>query len=710
VLNIVIPERIGRLEELAKNLWVSWHPQGRAVFRALNYPLWRNSGHNPVRELYDTPFERLNELANDSSFLTLYDNAIAEFDRDINNGHCWFVNEHAGKLTGPVAYFSAEFAFHNSLPIYAGGLGVLAGDIVKEASDIGLPMSAVGLMYPQGYFHQHFSEEGWQEETYEQLDFDRSPITPCPLPQGCGPVIQIELGDHLLHLHVWLVKVGRINVYLLDTNVEMNSPADRQLSARLYSADREQRLQQEIVLGIGGVRAMRTLGITPSVWHGNEGHTSFMMLERVREEVEKGVSFTEALEQVRKTSIFTTHTPVPAGTDIFPDNLMEKYFRKFWSQMGIDRNTFLKLGQHGGAESSNFNMTILALKLSQYINGVSKIHGKVSRKMWHVIWPNFFENDIPITSVTNGVHLPTWMASEMYQMAEKYSGISLVQNHDDPKVCENILNIPDEQIWQCHQELKRKLFHVIQERVQEHWANGTGNAEQAIAMGALLDSDALTIGFVRRFVEYKRPTLLFHDIERLKKIVSDKWHPVQIIFAGKSHPADFPSKHLLHQVYSMALNRDFQGRIAFIEDYDIHIAHYLTQGVDVWLNNPHRLEEASGTSGMKAGMNGVLNLSVAAGWWDEGYNGHNGWLIGDSLSTTPLPDDDDEKDAAELYRLLEEEITPLYYQRDNNNIPQGWAKVMKESMKSIIPAFSTKRAVKEYTERMYLPAVKVAVK
>jgi starch phosphorylase len=295
-------------------------------------------------------------------------------------------------------------------------------------------------------------------------------------------------------------------------------------------------------------------------------------------------------------------------------------------------------------------------------------------------------------------------------MAEKYSGISLVENHDDPKVCENILNIPDEQIWQCHQELKRKLFHVIQERVQEHWANGTGNAEQAIAMGALLDSDALTIGFVRRFVEYKRPTLLFHDIERLKKIVSDKWHPVQIIFAGKSHPADFPSKHLLHQVYSMALNRDFQGRIAFIEDYDIHIAHYLTQGVDVWLNNPHRLEEASGTSGMKAGMNGVLNLSVAAGWWDEGYNGHNGWLIGDSLSTTPLPDDDDEKDAAELYRLLEEEIMPLYYQRDNNNIPQGWAKVMKESMKSIIPAFSTKRAVKEYTERMYLPAVKVAVK
>ncbi|MDO9334730.1 MAG: alpha-glucan family phosphorylase [Dehalococcoidales bacterium] len=710
MLNKVLPERISRLEELANNLWVSWHPQGRAVFRAINYPLWRTSGHNPVRELYDTPSERLNELVNDSSFLTLYDIAIATFDRDMINGHCWFVNKHGGKLAGPVAYFSAEFAFHNSLPIYAGGLGVLAGDIVKEASDIGLPMSAIGLMYPQGYFHQRFSAEGWQEEIYEQLDFDRSPITPCPWPQGCGPLIQIQFGDRPLYLGVWLVKVGRINVYLLDTNVEMNSPADRQLSARLYSADREQRLQQEIVLGIGGVRALRTLGIEPSVWHGNEGHTSFMMLERVREEIEKGSSYVKALEHVRSTTVFTTHTPVPAGTDVFPDNLMDKYFRGFWSQMGIDRSTFLKLGQHNGAQDSDFNMTILALKLARHINGVSKIHGKVSRKMWHIIWPDLFEDDVPITYVTNGVHLPTWMDSEMYRLVDKHTGISLVENQDSPKLCEQIASIPDEQLWGCHQDLKRKLFHVIQERVQQRWASGTGDAEQAIAMGALLDSDALTIGFVRRFVEYKRPTLLFHDIERLKKIVGDKWRPIQIIFAGKSHPADFPSKHLLHKVYSMALDRDFQGRIAFVEDYDIHIAHYLVQGVDVWLNTPHRLEEASGTSGMKAGMNGVPNLSVAAGWWDEGYNGQNGWLIGERLSESSLPKDDDERDATELYRLIEQEIAPLYYQRDNNDVPQGWVKMMKESIKSIVPAFSTKRAVKEYTEKMYLPAVQVTVK
>ncbi|HEX9897384.1 MAG TPA: alpha-glucan family phosphorylase [Dehalococcoidales bacterium] len=710
MLNKVLPERIGRLEELAHNLWVSWHPQGRAVFRAINYPLWRTSGHNPVRELYDTPSERLNELADDSSFLTLYDDAIAVFDRDMINGHCWYINKHGGKLSGPVAYFSAEFAFHNSLPIYAGGLGVLAGDIVKEASDIGLPMSAVGLMYPQGYFHQRFSAEGWQEETYEQLDFDRAPITSCPWPQGCGPMIQIQFGDRSLYLGVWLVKVGRVDVYLLDTNVEMNSPADRQLSARLYSADREQRLQQEIVLGIGGVRTLRTLGIKPSVWHANEGHTSFMMLERVREEIEKGASYAEALDHVAKTTIFTTHTPVPAGTDIFPDNLMDKYFRGFWSQMGIDRNTFVKLGQHDGIQNSDFNMTILALKLAKHINGVSKIHGQVSRKMWHIIWPDHFEDDVPITSVTNGVHLPTWMASETYRLCDKHSGISLVEHQDEPKLCDQIADIPDEELWRCHQDLKRKLFHVIQERVQQRWASGTGDAEQAIAMGALLDSDALTIGFVRRFVEYKRPTLLFHDIQRLKKIVGDGWHPVQIVFAGKSHPADFPSKHLLHKVYSMALDRDFQGRIAFVEDYDIHIAHYLTQGVDVWLNTPRRLEEASGTSGMKAGMNGVLNLSVAAGWWDEGYNGNNGWLIGDSLKQSLTPEDDDERDATELYRLIEQEIAPLYYQRDNNDVPQGWVKMMKESIKSIVPAFSTKRAVKEYTEKMYLPTVHTTVK
>ena len=700
-----LPERINRLDELAHNLWVSWHAEGRALFRAMNYPLWRASGHNPVRELHETPRDRLEQLATDPSFLGLYDTAIETFDRDLNDGHCWFINKYPGRLSGPVAYFSAEFAFHNSLPIYAGGLGVLAGDAVKEASDIGLPMVAVGLMYPQGYFHQRLSIEGWQEETYEQLDFDRAPITPCPWPQGCGPVVEIQFGDRPLWLGVWMVKVGRVSVYLLDTNVELNTPGDRQLSARLYSADREQRLQQEMVLGFGGVRALRTLGIEPALWHGNEGHTSFMMLERVREYVEAGASLDDAIQRVRQNSMFTTHTPVPAGHDTFGEPLMDKYFRRFWSKLGIDRQEFLRLGRYDSAPNSEFNMTVLALKLAGHCNGVSQIHGKVSRKMWHVLWPDAFEDEVPISSVTNGVHLPTWIASELCRLLERRLKTHMIEGQDDPDTCQRIGEVPDNELWQCHLELKRKLFHVMQERAQQIWAGGAATAEQTIAMGALLDPDALTIGFVRRFVEYKRPALLFQDIDRLKKLVADQWRPVQIVFAGKSHPADFPSKHLLHKVYSMALDRDFHGRIIFVEDYDMHIAHYLTQGVDVWLNTPRRLQEASGTSGMKAGMNGVLNLSVAAGWWDEAYNGQNGWLIGPGLKTASR--DDDDKDALDLYRLIEDEIVPLYYQRDSGNIPIGWVKMMKESIKTIAPAFSTRRMLKQYTENMYLPSLEV---
>ncbi len=699
----ILPERISRLDEMAHNLWTSWHPSARAVFRALNYPLWRTSGHNPVRELSETSPERLREVASDPVFLVLYDTAISNFDRGLSNSNTWFATNHAGKLSNPVAYFSAEFAFHNSLPIYAGGLGVLAGDTVKEASDIGLPMVTVGLMYPQGYFHQHLSADGWQEEIYEQLDFDKSPINSCPWPQGCGPFVEIQLGDRSLFLGVWLVKVGRVNVYLLDTNVELNSTSDRQLSARLYSADREQRLQQEIVLGIGGVQALRTLGIEPVVWHGNEGHTSFMMLERVREEIEKGASFNEAVARVRATSIFTTHTPVPAGNDVFPDSLIEKYFSKFWTQMGIDKPTFLRLGQPDGFKDSDFNMTILALKLAEWYNGVSEIHGKVTSKMWHTLWPAAFEDDVPISHVTNGVHVPTWLAPEMNQLLEKCLGSSLIEKQDDMTLCQKFDNITDEELWEARQNLKRKLLHSITERAQENWAHGEATANQAIAMGALLDPDALTIGFARRFVEYKRPALLFQDIEHLKRIVGDKRRPVQIIFAGKSHPADFPSKHLLHKVYSMALDRGFQGRIAFVEDYDMHIAHYLVQGVDVWLNTPRRLQEASGTSGMKAGMNGVLNLSVAAGWWCEGYNGKNGWLIGDSLKSVQHQDED-EKDAAELYRLLDTEVIPLYYHRDNKGVPHEWIRMAKESIRTILPLFNARRMVKEYTEKMYLPA------
>jgi starch phosphorylase len=698
-----LPERIGRLDELAHNLWWSWHTGARALFRALDYTLWRGSGHNPVKELQEISRDKLEAAAKDPAFLFLYDSVIKAFDADISVANSWFATTYPGRLNGPVVFFSAEFAIHNSLPIYAGGLGILAGDICKEANDLGLPLVGLGFMYPQGYFHQRISAEGWQEEIYRQLDFKEAPINPCPWPEGCGPAIQIQLAGRTLYIKAWQVRLGRVKLYLLDSNIEENSLSDRQLSARLYTADREQRIQQEIILGIGGVRLLGALGIEPSVWHANEGHTAFMMLERVREEVQQGASFAEAVQRVRANTVFTTHTPVPAGHDIFPVSLVEKYFQDYWEALDIDRETFMRLGQHEGSGGEVFNMTVLALKLADYRTAVSQLHGQVTRKMWHGLWPAGTEEEVPITHITNGIHVLTWIAPEMSRLFEEYLGRDISQRYDDLGVRQAVWDIPDNELWEIRQLLKRKLVHIVLERAQERWARGEANAQQVLAMGALLDSDALTIGFVRRFTEYKRPALIFHDIERLKRIIKDPWRPVQIIFAGKSHPADFASKFLLHQVHTLATDRDFQGRIAFVEDYDMHMARYLVQGVDVWLNTPRRLQEACGTSGMKASANGVLHLSVRDGWWNEGYNGANGWAIGDTAQIAN-PEEEDRSDAESLYQILETKVVPLYYDRDRSGVPRGWIRMVKEAIGSIVPYFNTRRMLKEYIERMYLPA------
>jgi starch phosphorylase len=502
---------------------------------------------------------------------------------------------------------------------------------------------------------------------------------------------------------VWQVKVGRISIYLLDTNVEENVPQDRQLSARLYIADSELRIQQEIVLGIGGVRILRALGINPAIWHANEGHTAFMMLERVREEVEKGAIFEEALRRVQATTVFTTHTPVPAGHDVFPIQLVDKYFHKYCSSLGIDRRTLLELGQQDGLSQNTFNMTALALTLSGQCNAVSELHGAVTRKMWHVLWPDVEENEVPISHVTNGIHVPTWVAPELGQVYEKYLSKDWLEKHDDPKIWERVTDIPDEELWVVRQLLKRNLMVTMRERARKCWDRVEVAPQQVLAMGALLDPWVLTIGFVRRFAEYKRPALIFHDIERLKKIINDEGRPVQIVFAGKSHPADFQSKYLLQQVYNLATDRQFQGRIAFVEDYDMHMAHYLVQGVDVWLSTPRRLNEACGTSGMKASLNGVPNLSVRDGWWYEGYNGANGWAIGNGPGAYS-PEQEDRADAEALYRLLEKKIVPLYYNRDRDGVPHGWIRIVKEAIRSVTPNFSTRRMLKEYTNQIYLPA------
>jgi starch phosphorylase len=702
-----LPERIGRLEELANNLWWSWHPQARDLFRALDYPLWHLDGHNPVRQLREISTDKLASAAADPTFLNLYDSVMAAFDAEMSDKDSWFAIKYPDVLDSPVAYFSMEFAIHNSLPIYAGGLGVLAGDVCKEASDLGLPLVGVGFMYPQGYFHQHISAEGWQEEIYEQLDFDKAPISPInPIPRSnwCSPLIQIELGDRPLYIGVWQVRLGRVNIYLLCCNVEGNMPQDRQLCARLYTADQEQRIQQEVALGIGGVRALRALGINPSVWHVNEGHSAFMMLERVREEVEKGAVFTEAIQKVQATTVFTTHTPVAAGHDVFPIPLVEKYLRNYWESLGISRETFLELGRQDGTDAQSFNMTVLALKMADHRNAVGQLHGKVARRMWHGLWPEAKEDETPISYITNGIHVPTWIAPEMSRLYEKHLGQDVLKRYYDANLRELVLNIPDVELWEVRQILKRKLMGAMVERARQCSTERECTARQILSMGALIDPGILTIGFVRRFTEYKRPALVFSDIERFKQIVSDRWHPVQIIFAGKSHPADVPSKQLLHHVHTLATDHEFQGRIAFVEDYDMHMARYLTQGVDVWLNTPRRFREASGTSGMKASVNGVLHLSVRDGWWYEGYNGANGWAIGDEVEAYN-PIEEDRSDAESLYRLLEEEIVPLYYQRDRGGVPHGWLHMVKEAIASIVPVFCTRRMLKEYIEQMYIPAV-----
>ncbi len=703
-----VPDRIGRLEELANNLWWSWHTQGRDLFRALHYPLWRLSGHNPVKQLREISPDKLAAAASDPDFLSLYDSVMAAFDVDMSNNSSWFSTKYGNALPDPVAYFSMEFAIHSSLPIYAGGLGILAGDMCKEASDLGLPLVGIGFMYPQGYFHQHISAEGWQEEIYRQLNFDEAPIKPVnPVHRSewCGPVVQLDLADRPLHIGVWQVRLGRANLYLLCCDVEGNTPHDQQLCARLYTADQEQRIQQEIVLGIGGVRVLRALGIEPSIWHANEGHCAFMMLERVREEMQTGATFGEALRKVRGSTIFTTHTPVPAGTDIFPISLVEKYFHSYWESTGINRNTFLRLGQENDMSGQDFNMTMLALKMANHSNAVSRIHGETSRRIWRGLWPEVNEDDVPISHITNGIHTATWVAREMGNLYERHLGPDVSETYDGTNLGELVLDIRDEEIWAVHQTLKRKLIGAMVERARQCCAERECSAHQVLAMGSLINPEVLTIGYVRRFAAYKRPELVFHDVERLKRIITDRWHPVQIIFAGKSHPADLPSKQLLHDVYTLATDLAFQGRIAFVEDYDIHMAHYLVQGVDVWLNTPRRHYEACGTSGMKAAVNGVLHLSVRDGWWHEGYDGTNGWAIGDDIESYD-PMLEDKSDAEALYRLLEEKIVPLYYQRDRDGVPHGWLHVVKQAISSIAPRFSARRMLKEYIEKMYVPAAR----
>jgi glycogen phosphorylase len=700
-----LPKRLTRLSELAYNLWWTWQPEAARLFRRLDFDLWERLGHNPILMLREVGRPRLNQAAKDKEYLAAYDQVFAEFDAYMDQTDTWTSRNHPELIGRPVAYFSMEFGLHETLPIYSGGLGVLAGDHLKEASDLGLPIRGIGFMYAEGYFSQRISEDGWQEALNKTLDFHNLPALQVCDDEGNRLTAEVEFPDRIVTLGLWEIRIGRIPLYLLDSNMEGNSEFDKQLTARLYWSDLDRRVMQEMLLGVGGVRALRALGYNPSVWHMNEGHAAFLTLERARELVASGYTFEQAIEKTRGQNVFTTHTPVAAGNDEFPLWLIEKYLAALWPQLKLTRDQFFDIARHQMPQGETFSMGILALRNSNGRNAVSELHGDISRKMWNFLWKEKDESEVPITYITNGVHVSNWMARRMRVLLDKYLGADWMDHLDDPDLWTKIDDIPDDEVWGVRLHLKRKLTFYLRERVRDRWTYGGFHPVQVVSSGVLINPYALTIGFARRFATYKRASLVLTDVERLLDIINRPNMPVQIIFAGKAHPADEPGKLLIQQVYRTVKRAETGGRLVFVEDYDMNLARYLVQGVDVWMNTPRRPYEASGTSGMKAAVNGALNFSVLDGWWREAYNGHNGWSIGQDRDLDS-PNVQDEEDAQSLYDTLENQIIPLFYERDPKEISHEWIARMKDSMKTNIPQFSTRRMVKEYVERLYVKALK----
>ena len=698
---VSLPRRIGRLSELALNLWWSWHPEAQELFKTIEEQLWIECYHNPVKFLRNVKRKALNAAIHDKRCLEFYDRTMAAFDAYMRPAHTWYSRAYPDHADHLIAYFSTEFGLHESFPTYAGGLGVLSGDHAKEASDLGLPFVGVGFLYNQGYFSQHITEDGWQEAGYRRHSFDDMPVIPLLDAHDKPLLIKVDLPGRALHARLWKIQVGRVPLILLDSDVPENAPNDRDLTARVYGGDLDTRISQDIALGIGGVQALRALGIQPQVWHMNEGHSAFMALERMRERVAQGKAFDDALAEVRARTIFTTHTPVAAGNEEFPDWLMDRYFGGYWGQLGLDREKFMDLARHTQSWGQTFSMSILALRLSHKRNGVSELHGQVSRKMWQFLFPETPVERVPITAITNGVHTGTWLARRMKLLYDRYLGPNWMEDLDDHDLWQSIFAVPDEELWVVRRHLKRKLVAFARERARAHWLSTSHHPVQIVAAGVLLDPYALTIGFARRFATYKRGSLAMRDPERLLRIVNHAQRPVQVIFAGKAHPMDEPGKLIIQQVYRTLKRAEYGGRIVFLEDYDMNLARYLVQGVDVWMNNPRRPLEASGTSGMKAALNGVLNFSVLDGWWQEGYNGDNGWAISDEAEFSSA-DEQDAQDAASLYDVLENQIVPLYYENGLNEMSPGWMRKVKESISTLAPQFSTRRMVKQYVEEMYL--------
>jgi len=701
-----MPERIRGLGALSQNLWWSWQPDAKALYRDLDPFLFDALAENPVLLLRGAAPERLSDAASDGGYLERYDRVMRRFDELLSSSPTttWVGEHEPGLVNRPVAYFSSEFGGHRSLPIYSGGLGVLAGDHAKAASDLGLPLIGISLLYRQGYLRQRLTHDGWQLDVTSVLEPGAEPTTLVRGADGAPLTVDITLEDpsQRIKLHIWCVQVGRVPLYLLDSDVEGNPDWTRTVSSRLYGGDQEHRLRQEKILGIGGVRALRAMGIDPVYWHGNEGHAAFHLLERTREWVAQGLTFEEASERVAASSVFTSHTPVPAGHDVFPPQMMDRYFSFYWPRLGLTRDQFLGLGHHGGS-GDGFNMTALSMRLSGFRNGVSARHGEITRAMWHDLWPDVEPAEAPITSITNGVHLPTWISSRLQGVLDRHLPGDWRRDMQEEEIWDQVRDIPDDELWAVKSRNKETLFAFLEEYTRRRWASGEIDPKQVVAAGPFLQPGPLTIGFARRFATYKRATLLFQDHDRLARILTNPERPVQLIFAGKAHPADDGGKRLIQEIFWRSLDPRFEGRIAFAEDYDMLLASRLYAGVDVWLNNPRAPLEASGTSGMKAAANGALNLSILDGWWIEGWQANNqtGWGIHPSeLADGP----GDEVDANAIYTALEHHVVPLYYARDDEGLPREWIREAKEAIRTLAPRFSSQRMVIDYITRLYVPA------
>ena len=704
-VNPQLPKRIEKLGEISNNLWWSWNTEFLRLFQKIDMDLWEQCAKNPVKFLKQVSQERLEKASKDIAFLKEYDKVAENFQNYMSSKSTWFSSKYPGNKKDLIAYFSAEYGLDQTIPIYSGGLGILSGDHLKSASDLGIPLVGVGLLYKNGYFNQKINGYGQQETEYNNIDLYDLPINPVKDDKGDDLTIYVKFPKRRLYLKVWQVNVGRVKLYLLDSDIPKNNGEDRDVTLRLYGGDQEMRIRQEVVLGMAGVSLLtKYLGLKPTVYHMNEGHSAFLTVEIIKDIIkEKQVSFDMAKDIASSKTVFTTHTPVPAGNDIFPIALVEKYFKDFWPRLGISREEFLKLGMKPGPDlDKGFNMGILALKIAGKKNGVSKLHGAVSRELFSDVWPNISANESPIGYVTNGIHTCSWLAPKLKELYNKYLIPYWQDNMHHDYVWEKIKNIPDDKLWSAHVERKRKLINLVKENTTERLRRSGYSYEEINEIVSKLNPDALTIGFARRFATYKRATLIFKDIERMTQIMNNPGKPIQLIFAGKAHPADKEGQDLIKYIHEVSMMPQFKGKLFLLENYNIAMSRYLVSGVDVWLNNPRRPMEASGTSGQKASVNGVINFSVLDGWWAEGYTQNNGWTIGTNAEYDSY-EAQDMADSQSIYKTLEEKIIPTYYDKDKNGMSKKWLQLMKNSIVTTGGKYSTARMLVDYTEEYYLP-------